>query len=378
VLYAQYDLKALRQQGSREGLLLPRKDLWRYAPLLPLSDPAYAACLGEGMSPLIPLVERGPFAGCSDLWVKEESSNPTACFKARGMAVAVSMAAVLGARGVALPSAGNAGSAAAAYAARAGLPCAVAMPADTAPSIVGECAAYGARVVLVRGLITDCGKLISRWAAERGWLDVSTLREPYRVEGKKTLGLELAEQLGWSLPDVVVYPTGGGTGLLGMWKAWEELEQLGWIPEGRRPRLIAVQASGCAPIVRAFREGQPQALPWENASTIALGLRVPRALGDYLILRAVRASRGTAVAVDDDEIRKAQSELAMHQGILASAEGAACWAAVVKLRRGGWLRGTERTVLFNTGAGIKMPELLPSGLPAFDPDDPAALKALGD
>jgi threonine synthase len=286
------------------------------------------------------------------LWIKDEGQNPTASFKARGLCLALSRAVELGVREVALPSAGNAGSAAAAYAAAAGIPCHVVLPSDTPAPIVHETRALGARVELLDGLITDCAARVAEGVREHGWMDLSTLKEPYRVEGKKTMGYELAEQLGWRLPDAVVYPTGGGTGLVGMWKAFDEMEALGWIgPE--RPRMISVQASGCAPIVRAWERGAAEAEPWEGAETYASGLRVPRAVGDFLILEAVRASGGAAVAVPDDAMRLWTSRVGAATGIFCAPEGAATAAAVPQLLESGVLRGGDEVLLFNTGSGIK-------------------------
>jgi threonine synthase len=316
--------------------------------------------LGEGLSPLVSLrqharvslgFERG------DVQLKDEGQNPTASFKARGLSAAISRARELGAHAVALPSAGNAGAAAAAYAAAAGLACHVAMPSDVPEMNRIEAEVYGAEVTLVDGLISDAGRLIRELAPARGWFDVSTLREPYRQEGKKTMGLELAEQGGWGedcLPDVVIYPTGGGTGIVGMRKAFDELEALGWIG-AHRPKMVVVQSEGCAPIVRAFARGDRFAEPWDNAQTIAAGLRVPVAIGDYLILDAVRATGGTALAVSESAIRQAQLEMGRLAGVYAAPEAAATWAAAAELRRKGFLSGDERVVLFCTGMGLKYP-----------------------
>jgi threonine synthase len=335
-------------------------DLWRYHELLPLRDPVYARSLGEGATPLLRLQQSlTDAAGMSggELLVKDEGRNPTGSFKARGMAVAIARAAELGICDVALPSAGNAGAAAAAYAAAAGMGCHVAMPSDAPAVNRTEAEAYGAEVILVDGLIDEAGRLMRERAASAGWFDVSTLREPYRVEGKKTMGFELAESGGWGeawCPDVIVFPTGGGTGIVGMWKAFDELGQLGWIGD-RRPRMVVVQAAGCAPLVRAFDQGAERADPWTDAQTIAAGIRVPSAIGDYLVLRAVRESDGTAVAVTDTEIIEAQRVLARGGGLYASPEGAASYAALHHLRRTGFLDGNERVVIFNTGMGIKYP-----------------------
>lgn len=375
ILYAEYDLAAVRRAVSPADVARGPSSLWRYRAVLPVAKAENIVSLGEGWTPLIPAARRGPFAAFERLTIKDESPNPTGTFKARGMSAAISRARELGATAVALPSAGNAGAAAAAYAARAGLPCCVFMPEDTPPPILGECIAYGARVYLVKGLINDCGRLVARGAAEHGWFDLSTLKEPYRVEGKKTMGYEVAEQMAWTLPDVIVYPTGGGTGLVGMWKAFAELEALGWIGPGR-PRMVAVQAAGCQPVVRAFEVGAATSEPEPNAHTLASGLRVPKPLGDYLILRVLRESGGTAVAVTDAEICQAQREMAEAQGVLAAPEGAAAWAGLKELHASGWVAGRERILLYNTGAGVLYPEVLPRGAPVLDPDDPRALNAV--
>jgi threonine synthase len=318
---------------------------------------------------------RGPFQAYTALSIKDEGPNPTQSFKARGMAVAISMAKELGIRQIALPSAGNAGSAAAAYAAKAGLVAYVFMPDDTPSLIVSECIGYGAHVYLVKGLINICGRLVAAGAKSRGWFDLSTLKEPYRVEGKKTMGYEVAEQLGWELPDWIFYPTGGGTGLVGMWKAFAEMEALGWIGP-KRPKMVAVQATGCQPIARAFAEGKPESVLFENAHTAASGLRVPKPLGDYLILQALRESGGTVVAVSDGEMMRAQREMAETQGILPCPEGGATWAGLQKLVVQGQVKPHETIVLFNTGSGLKYPDCLPHEAPILDPSDPKALDAV--
>ncbi|MCS7283252.1 MAG: threonine synthase [Anaerolineae bacterium] len=350
-LLARYDLEAARRLG-REQIIGPECSLWRYRALLPIRDKAHIVTLGEGFTPLLHARRLGAELGMPHLYIKEESLNPTGSFKARGLAVAISRALELGVRGMVIPSAGNAAGAAAAYAARAGIPLHVFMPRDVPAPFLAECRALGAEVTLVDGLITDCGREARRLAAERGWLDLSTLREPYRLEGKKTMGYELAQQMGWALPDVIIYPTGGGTGLVGMWKAFEEMVQLGWI-EDRRPRMVTVQSTGCAPIVRAFHAGEEFATPWENAQTIAAGLRVPAAVGDFLILRALRESGGTAVAVSDEALLEGQRLLGRTEGIFACPEGGATVAALKALLESGWIDPSERVVLFNTGSGLK-------------------------
>jgi threonine synthase len=364
VLFARYDLDAVCRAVTPVDVQGRRWDMWRYWELLPVREAANVVSLGEGMTPLVEV--RREAAGAlglerGRLVVKDEGQNPTASFKARGLSAAVSRARELGARSIALPSAGNAGAAAAAYAAAAGLESHVAMPRDVPELNQVEARVYGAEVTLIDGLISDAGRLIRELAPARGWFDVSTLREPYRQEGKKTMGIELAEQGGWGnacLPDVIVYPTGGGTGIVGMRKAFDELEAIGWIGS-RRPRFVVVQAEGCAPIVRAFQHGERFAEPWANAETMAAGLRVPAAIGDYLILDAVRDTGGTAVTVTEDGIREAQVEMGRLAGIYAAPEAAATWAATRALRRDGWLQGQEHVVLFGTGMGLKYPSPLP-------------------
>ncbi|HEX2076378.1 MAG TPA: threonine synthase [Longimicrobium sp.] len=351
-LYPRYDLDAIRTRLSRAALAGRSADLWRYAELLPVRDPANAVRLGEGWTPMIDAPRLAARIGVARCWVKDEGQNPTASFKARGLCMAVSRAKELGITELAIPSAGNAGSATAAYAAAAGMRAHVVVPRDTPHPIVEEMRALGADVELFDGLITDCAARVAEGAREHGWFDLSTLKEPYRVEGKKTMGYEVAEQLGWRLPDVIVYPTGGGTGLVGMWKAFDEMERLGWIgPE--RPRMVSVQASGCAPIVRAWEEGTPHAEPWAGAHTYASGLRVPRAVGDFLILDAVRRSDGAAIAIDDDEMRRWTPIVGADTGIFCAPEGAATAAAAARLRESGAIRPDDEVVLFNTGSGLK-------------------------
>ena len=358
VLFARYDLAALKKAVSPDDLRGRRWDMWRYHELLPVRTEANLVTLGEGMTPLLEVDERvsarlGVRGG--RLRIKDECKNPTGSFKARGMAAAISRAKELGISEVALPSAGNAGSAAAAYAAAAGIEAHIAVPRDVPPVNLVEMRMSGADILLVDGLIDEAGRVMHRRAAEHGWFELNTLREPYRQEGKKTLGFELAEQGGWGdrcLPEVIVFPTGGGTGIVGMWKAFEELSRLGWIGP-QRPKMVVVQSTGCAPLVRAFDQGADHADPWHGATTIAAGIRVPSAIGDYLVLKAVRESRGTAVAVSDDQILAAQSAMASETGIYASPEGAATWAALKPLRQRGFLTGDEDVVLFSTGIGIK-------------------------
>ncbi|MAG34864.1 MAG: threonine synthase [Dehalococcoidia bacterium] len=359
VLFARYDLDAVRRSLSPEALAGRPATLWRYHELLPVRNADRVTSLGEGYTPLLPAQRLGPALGCRDLYVKDEGLNPTGTFKARGLAMAVARAAELGASALAIPTAGNAGGAMAAYAAAAGLAAHVFMPVDAPEATKRECRHYGAQLTLVDGLIGDAGSVVRARAADAGWFDVSTLREPYRAEGKKTMGYELAEQLGWQVPDVIVYPTGGGTGIVGMWKAFAELEALGWIGS-KRPRMVVVQAEGCAPMVRAFHQGATTAEPWEDAQTIAGGMRVPSAIGDYLILQALYESGGAAVAVSDDELLAAMGELARTEGISACPEGAATLAGLLRLLASGAVSGDESVVLFNTGSGLKYQGLLPA------------------
>jgi threonine synthase len=349
-LLARYDLAALRGLFTPGVVAARAPDLWRYAEVLPVRAQEHRITLGEGFTPLIDAPRLADELGVARVWIKDEGQNPTGSFKARGLAMAVARAAELGVDAVALPSAGNAGAAAAAYGAAAGLEVHVAIPRDTPASIIEETRALGARVTLVDGLITDAGALLAEGAARHGWFDLSTLKEPYRVEGKKTMGYELVEQLG-GVPDVIVYPTGGGTGLVGMWKAFEEMEALGWIGS-ERPRMISVQAAGCAPIVRAWEAGAEVAEPWPDARTEAWGLRVPRAVGDTLMLEAIRASGGCAVAVDDAAMTTAVGLIGRCSGVYASVEGGATAAAIPVLLERGLLSGSEEVVLFNTGSGL--------------------------
>jgi threonine synthase len=348
-LFPIIDLAAIGRAVTREAFVAREKSLWRYREVLPLPANVEPVSLGEGGTPLLRATR---FGGEIDLWVKDESQNPTQSFKARGMAVAVSMAKHLGATKLAVPTAGNAGGALAAYAARAGLEAHIFMPRDTPRANIIECRELGAQVALIDGLITDCGAEIARRKETEGWFDMSTLKEPYRVEGKKTLGYELAEQLNWQLPDVILYPTGGGTGLIGMWKAFDEMETLGWIGK-KRPRMFSVQATGCAPIVRAFENGESSANEFPNAHTCASGLRVPKAIGDFLMLNILRQSNGGAVAVDDEEMIRVAREVGSSEGLFVAPEGAACFAAFNSLRSTGKIDLRERVVIFNTGSGIK-------------------------
>ena len=365
-LLVRYDLKRIAKFLTRQALYARRSDLWRYREMLPVRREDNIVTLGEGWTPLLPARTLGASLGMSHLLIKDESQNPTQSFKARGMSVAVSMARELGAKKLAVPSAGNAAGALAAYCARGGLSAYIFMPRDTPRANVIECEVAGAHVTLIDGLITDCGAEVARRKEAEDWFDVSTLKEPYRVEGKKTLGYEIAEQSEWILPDVIVYPTGGGTGLVGMWKAFDELQQLGWIGE-KRPRMISVQAAGCAPIVRAFEAGTRFAEEFENAQTIASGLRVPKAIGDFLILDAIRESGGTAIAVTDEELMEGARELARTEGIFAAPEGGACVPALRKLLARGDVKPDESVVLFNTGSGIKYLDAFEKRLKATTP-----------
>jgi threonine synthase len=352
-LLVRYDLDKAKQTFTREALKGRPANMWRYTEVLPVLDAELRAKnLGEGYTPVLRLDRMGQKLGLNNLYGKDEGLNPTGSFKARGLAMAVMRAVELGAKAVAIPSAGNAGSAMAAYAARLGLPAHVYLPQDIPAPFLAEMQGLGAVVTLIDGLITDCAAYVRAGAAEGRWFDVSTLKEPYRIEGKKTMGYELAEQFNWELPDVILYPTGGGTGLVGMWKAFDEMEKLGWIGS-KRPRMISVQASGCAPIVRAYDNGEEFAQPWENAATLADGLRVPAAIGDFLILDAVRTSGGTAIAVEDEAIGTAMMELGRTEGIFAAPEAAATLAALRVLVEQGKVQAEEKVVLFLTGNGLK-------------------------
>jgi threonine synthase len=351
-LLARYDLSKAARTLTREALRSRPRNMWRYAEVLPAREPI---SLGEGMTPMIHVRRLGARMGLEALWVKDEGLNPTGSFKARGLSAAVGRAKELGAKALAIPTAGNAGGALAAYAAAAGIPCVIVMPADTPSANAMECEAFGADVRKLDGLISDCGRYVAEHKEKEGWFEVSTLKEPYRIEGKKTMAYELWEQFDGKLPDVIIYPTGGGVGLIGMCKAFEEMEAMGWI--GReRPRMVVVQATGCAPIVEAYLRGESSASAWRNASTIASGLRVPKALGDFLVLRGVRATGGTAVTATDDEMLAAGKELASTEGIFAAPEGAATVVAARRLAEERWIKPHESVVLFNTGCGYKYSE----------------------
>jgi threonine synthase len=360
-LLVRYDLSIVRHRWLRRDVGNGPASMWRYAPVLPPSDSSVVS-LGEGWTPLVRTRRLGARIGADALWVKDEGLNPTASFKARGLSCAVSMCVELGIQKVAIPSAGNAASAMAAYAAAAGIEAHIFMPRDVPQSNYLECKAYGAQVTLIDGLISDCGRIVAERGPVEGWFDVSTLKEPYRIEGKKTMGYEVAEQMDWELPDVIFYPTGGGVGMIGMWKAFEEMEKLGWIGS-RRPKMIAVQAEGCQPVVRAFQENEPRSRFFEGAHTVASGLRVPKPLGDFLVLNAVRQSGGTAIAVTDEDMLTAGVELASDEGIYAAPEGAACVVAARQLLAEGFLKSTDRMVIYNTGSGLKYPEAYSTRFP---------------
>jgi threonine synthase len=356
-LMVAYDLGRASDTLTRDSLAGRTPTLWRYREVLPVDDDENILSLGEGMTPLIKARRLGARLGMTNLFIKDESLNPTASFKARGMAVAISMAKELGAKKLAVPSAGNAAGALAAYAAKAGIPAFIFMPKDTPEANITECRQMGANVTLIDGLITDCGKIVAERKQAEDWFDVSTLKEPYRVEGKKTMGYELAEQMKWELPDVILYPTGGGTGLIGMWKAFDEMERMGWIGS-RRPRMVTVQAEGCAPIVKAFAAGALSGADVPDAHTVAAGLRVPKAIGDFIMLDILRRSGGTAVSVTDDELVTAVKEIGSAEGLFAAPEGAACLPALRQLLSRGEVSREERVVLFNTGSGLKYLEAL--------------------
>jgi threonine synthase len=355
-LLVRYDLRRVRDSVTKEALRDRPETLWRYRELLPMTGEKLVS-LGEPVTPLNQAERLGAEIGIPRLLVKDEGLLPTGTFKARGSAVGMTRAAELGVTTLALPTAGNAGAAWAAYGARAGIRVVVVMPETTPNVIVRETAAYGAEVYLVRGSIADAGAVVKKVCAERGWYEASTLREPYRIEGKKTMGFELAEQLGWRVPDVIVYPTGGGVGLIGMWKVFDELRAIGWLDQ-KRPRFVAVQAGGCAPIVEAFVNGRNESEPWPDPRTFAAGIRVPKALGDFIVLRALRESEGTAIAVTEAEIADGMRAAGRTEGMLVCPEGGAAIAGAAKLRRDGWIREGEEVVIFNTGTGLKYAEFL--------------------
>ncbi|MFJ4923755.1 threonine synthase [Streptomyces sp. NPDC088725] len=367
-LLARYDLERVRATVTREEIASRAPDLWRYRELLPVREERHVVTLGEGMTPLLDLPRHGASLGVPGLRMKDEGLVPTGTFKARGAAVGVSRAAELGVTGIAMPTNGNAGAAWSVYAARAGMRSLIAMPVDAPEITRTECVVAGAELYLVDGLIGDAGRLIAAAVAERdGYQEVSTLKEPYRLEGKKTMGYEIVEQLGWRAPDVILYPTGGGVGIIGIYKALLEMRELGWLI-GDLPRLVAVQAAGCAPIVEAYERGERESVPFPGSRTVAFGITVPKALGDFLVLDAVRETGGTAITVTDEELLSAQEALARSEGMFICPEGAACFAAVEQLRGSGWLRGDENVVVLNTGAGLKYPETVPVDVPTLPVD----------
>jgi threonine synthase len=377
-LWVRYDLAAVRAAVTPSSLARRPPSLWRYRELLPLPLEEEPVTLGEGMTPLLPCPRLGRELGLSRLFVKDESQLPTGSFKSRGMTAAVSMAKHFGLTRLAIPTAGNAGGALAAYGARAGMEVYVFMPEDTPAINQMEAHLAGAKVFLVNGLITDCGRIVREGTERLGWFDVSTLKEPYRLEGKKTMGLELAEQLGWRLPDVILYPTGGGTGLIGMAKAFDEMGELGWLKSDQRPRLVSCQSEGCAPIVRAFEAGQRFAEPFPNAHTIASGLRVPAAVGDFMMLDAIRASGGLAVAGREGRIVEWMRRVASREGIALCPEAAVCFDCLEALVKGGQIGPDEEVIVFNTGAAQKYPETVPLDLPRLDQNRPVDYEALAE
>ena len=375
-LWVRYDLSAAGRKLTKEKLQDREPTMWRYHELLPAVSDHDRVSLGEGMSPLLKCPKLAASFGLRHLWIKDESQLPTGSFKSRGLAMAMTMARHFGVRRVAIPSAGNAGGAAAAYAARAGIEAFIFMPEDTPAINQYECVLAGAKTFLVNGLITDCGQIVRAGKTPMEWFDLSTLKEPYRIEGKKTMGLELAEQFDWQLPDVILYPTGGGTGLIGMWKAFDELASLGWLAGDRRPRMVAVQSSGCCPIVRAFENDARFAEPFPNASTIASGIRVPSAIGDFMILDAVRQSGGCAIAVDETRLLEWMQLAAASEGVAVCPEAAACVGATEQLAKQGWIRPDDRVVVFNTGAAQKYVEAIRAVVPMLDHTQPIDWDAL--
>jgi len=366
-LLVDYDLAKIQSVFTREMLKDREPTLWRYRELLPVKREENIVCLGEGMTPLLFLKNLGPQVGMPNLYMKDEGIIPTGTFKARGAAVGVSRAKELGVKVLAMPTNGNAGAAWAVYCAPAGIEAVIVMPEDAPPIPRGECAIAGARLFLVKGLISDAGKIVAQAVAEHGWFDASTLKEPYRIEGKKTMGLELAEQFNWEMPDVILYPTGGGVGIIGIYKALMELKEMGWVA-GNLPRLVAVQSTGCAPIVKAFEEKRASSDFWEDAQTCAFGITVPKALGDFLVLDAIYKTDGCALAVPDADILKASAQLAAAEGTFICPEGAANLSAAIKLRESGWIKPEDRVVLLNTGSGLKYPETVEAKPPVLEKD----------
>lgn len=368
-MLARYDLERLASAVKRDSLKGREATMWRYRELLPVDDPANIVTLGEGFTPVLRLDRAGEKFGFGELWMKDEGLNPTGSFKARGAAAGVSRAKELGITEIAIPTAGNAGGAWAAYGARAGLKTHIVMPVDAPQINQKEAWACGAEVYLVRGLISDAGRIVGRAAQRYGWFDASTLKEPYRIEGKKTMGFELAEQFDWRPPEVILYPAGGGVGLIGIWKAFDELRQIGWMDDRERPRLVAVQAEGCMPLVQAYEQGRSDSDFWQGADTVASGIRVPKALGDFLVLQAVRESGGACISVSDAQIVAMVKELAALEGTLICPEGAATLAAAIKMKESGAISRDERVLLLNTGTGLKYPDILIPDLPVLKTTD---------
>ena len=369
-LWVRYDLAALKKKFSRKDLFGRPPTIWRYLEMLPIKNPDKIVSLTETITPILETKRLGAEFGVKHLFVKDESRLPTGSFKSRGMALALSLANGFGIRKVACPTAGNAGGAMAAYAARAGMEAYVFMPEDTPAINMKECYLSGAKTFLVNGLITDCGRIVGEGRKMKGWFDVSTLKEPYRIEGKKTMGLELAEQFEWELPDVILYPTGGGTGLIGMWKAFKELKRLGWLKSPKKPKMISCQSEGCAPIATAFQKGERFAQKFENAATIASGIRVPAAVGDFMILDAVRESSGVAIATPEADIPKWMRHVSAKEGIALCPESAVCYAALEVLLQNGTIKKSDRILVFNTGAAQKYPEAVREQLPRIDINKP--------
>ncbi|NNU84610.1 threonine synthase [Geobacillus sp. BMUD] len=367
-LLVAYDLEAMRQEVVREVLKEREPSLWRYHELLPVKRPEHIVSLGEGMTPLVPMPRLGKEIGIEALYMKDEGVIPTGTFKARGAAVGVSKAKELGVKQLAMPTNGNAGAAWSLYAARAGIRATVVMPVDAPELTRKECAIAGAELYFVNGLISDAGQIVAKAIREYGWYDASTLKEPYRIEGKKTMGLEIAEQFSWQLPDVILYPTGGGVGIIGIYKAFKELKALGWV-DGKMPRLVAVQAEHCAPIVKAWNEKKRESEFWPNSHTVAFGINVPKALGDFLVLEAVYETDGCAIAISDKDILAEQRAVAKLEGAFICPEGAAAFAAARKLRESGWIRDGETVVVLNTGTGLKYADLIQVAPPVLEPGD---------
>lgn len=364
----RYDLQKAAKEWKKDSLKDRSWSLWRYREVLPVRDVDNIVSLGEGGTPILPLKKAGKKIGIPNLFIKDEGIIPTGTFKARGAAVGISKAKELGIKTIAMPTNGNAGAAWALYSARAGIHAVIVMPEDAPKITRNECAAAGADLYLVKGLISDCGKIVARSLKKHGWFDASTLKEPYRIEGKKTMGYEIAEQFEWKLPDVILYPTGGGVGIIGIYKAFLELKELGWI-KGKLPRLVAVQAEGCAPIVKAFQEGKSESEFFQNSKTAAFGINVPKALGDFLVLKALYETDGTAVAVPDDEILDAVLSLAESEGTFVCPEGAALYAAAAKLKKSGFIKEEDQVVLLSTGAGIKYPDSVKKEVPYLEKED---------